>query len=150
TDRGLVFRSSSLRKLGSSFCLWRASTPPAEERVTFFACAKKVTKETHPGRRALRASCPAGARAATGFAQRTPVCAQRTGAHPARHPSDFSSARSPRLTGPRFGRHPAAEAKAEVQETRPKIRSPVVAFQSGAIPAGQAVTITRPFDRLRR
>jgi hypothetical protein len=35
---------------------------PFGERVTFFACAKKVTKETHPGRRAFRASCPPGSR----------------------------------------------------------------------------------------
>jgi len=35
-------------------------------RLAFFACAKKVTKETHPGRRALRASCPAGTRRRSG------------------------------------------------------------------------------------
>ena len=34
----------------------RASTRPAGERVTFFACAKKVTKETHPRWRGLRPS----------------------------------------------------------------------------------------------
>ena len=34
----------------------RASTRPAGERVTFFACAKKVTKETHPRCRGLRPS----------------------------------------------------------------------------------------------
>ena len=31
------------------------------------------------------------------------MCIQRTGAHPARHPSGFSSARSPRHRGPRLG-----------------------------------------------
>jgi hypothetical protein len=37
---------------------------------------------------------------ATGFVERTSVCAQRTGAHPARHPAGFSFAPSPRHRGP--------------------------------------------------
>ncbi len=40
---------------------------------------------------------------AAGFAEWTSVSMQRTGAHPARHPADFSSARSPRHMGPRLG-----------------------------------------------
>ena len=44
----------------------KASTRPAGERVTFFACAKKVTKETHPRWRGLRPSmasdCASGGR----------------------------------------------------------------------------------------
>ena len=40
---------------------------------------------------------------APGFVERTSVCAQRTGAHRARHPSGFSSAPSPRHRGPRLG-----------------------------------------------
>jgi len=48
---------------------------------------------------------------APGFVERTSVCVQRTGAHRARHPSDFP-AHPRRATGAPFGRHPAAEATA--------------------------------------
>src|SRR5262249_26180249 len=62
-DSDLVLQSSSKNK---------ASTRPAAERVTFFACAKKVTEETHPGRRALRTSlCSGCAKALRRFADCT-------------------------------------------------------------------------------
>jgi len=46
------------------------------------------------------------------FADSTSVCWQRTGAHPARHPSGFSLRTLAAPQGAPFGRHPAAEARA--------------------------------------
>jgi hypothetical protein len=69
--------------------------------LPFFACAKKGNRKKH-----TPSSAPSGHPAlqvregATGFAECTSMCMQRTGAHPAHHPSDFSSAPSPRHRGP--------------------------------------------------
>jgi len=92
--------------VSSLFCVrkYRASTRPAGERVTFFACAKKVTKETHPRWRGLRASLPSDfASVLRRFADRTSLCAQRTGAPPARHPSGSSLHTLAAPQGPRLG-----------------------------------------------
>ena len=73
----------------------RASESP------FFACAKKGNRKKHTPSSAVSGHPALRLRErATGFVERTSVCAQRTGAHPARHPSGFSSARSPRHRGP--------------------------------------------------
>jgi hypothetical protein len=68
----------------------RASTRPTAERVTFFACAKKVTKESTPRMVRPPGLLPSGfARALRRFADGTSLCRQRTGALPARHPAGF-------------------------------------------------------------
>jgi len=51
------------------------------------------------------------------FADSTSVCWQRTGAHPARHPSGFSLHTLAAPQGAPFGRHPAAEATARIDRT---------------------------------
>ena len=95
----------------------KASTRPAAERVTFFACAKKVTKRKAPPRwRALRASCPAGARGRYGGSLSSTVhVRQRTGAHPARHPAGFFLRALAAPQGAPTGRHPAAEARSRAK-----------------------------------
>src|SRR5690349_16639242 len=67
----LSFGSSFLRKLESctsalSDRILSCSARRPGERLTFFACAKKVSKETHPDCRAFRASCPPGPLADSG------------------------------------------------------------------------------------
>jgi len=49
------------------------------------------------------------------FADSASVCWQRTGAHPARHPSGFSLRTLAAPQGAPFGRHPAAEARARAK-----------------------------------
>jgi hypothetical protein len=59
--------SASWNPALASGCLGaRASTRPLGEQVTFFACTKKVTKEMHPGCRALRATRSGYARSCRG------------------------------------------------------------------------------------
>ena len=114
------FRSSFRRKPESSSCAVLLVCLQVQElprssaaRVTFFACAKKVTKETHPRWRGLRASLPSDfASVLRRFADGTSLCPQRTGAHPARHPAGFFLRTLAAPQGAPFGRLPAAEATA--------------------------------------
>src|SRR5262249_1610285 len=79
----------------------RASAPL--RGAAYFSCLPKRSKqEKAPPEGAL--SGPPALRVrerAAGFAGRTSVYIPRTAAHPVRPPSDFSSARSPHLRGPR-------------------------------------------------
>jgi hypothetical protein len=89
----------------SSLLFVKAKLPlPCGERVTFFACAKKVTKETHPGGRAFRTSlCSRFANALRRSADCTSLYSSGR-ARILRAPlRAFSSAHSPRPTGPRLG-----------------------------------------------
>ena len=80
----------------------RAFTRPSGERVTFpLLVQRKVTERKHTPSSALSGHPALRVReGAAGFVERTSLCAQRTGAHRARPPSDFSSAPSPRHRGP--------------------------------------------------
>jgi hypothetical protein len=83
------------------FLKCRASTRPAGERVTFLClCKEKSPKETHPGGALSGHPALRVREGATGFAECTSMCMQRTGAHHARPPSDSSFAPSPRHRGP--------------------------------------------------
>jgi len=90
-----------------------ASTRPAAERVTFFACAKKVTKESTPPAARSPGILPSDfASVLRWFADSTSVCWQRTGAHPARHPTGIFLRTLAAPQGAPFRRLPAAEATA--------------------------------------
>jgi len=93
----------------------KASTRPSAERPTFFACAKKVGKETHPGHRAFRASCPPGPLADSRVRNSTSVCWLRTHAPPAHAryaASSPSASRGERGPGERGAHSMCAEARA--------------------------------------
>ena len=96
----------------------RASTRPTDERVTFFACPTKVTKEMHPGSRALRATRYGFARSCRGSLEGHPVHS-RTRAHPARDPTGESVMPSPRLTGTR-GQKPGQKQSRARPIARPR------------------------------
>src|SRR5262249_47439774 len=82
----------------------KASTPPAEERVTFFASAKKVTKESSPRKARLPGILPSRCASGLRGSLSARPCARSELARILRAIlTDFSSARSPRLTGPRLG-----------------------------------------------
>jgi len=114
-----ILSSSFQRKLESSLDFLvkcRASTRPAAERVAFFSCEKKVTKETHPGRHALRASCPPGARMRYGGSLTVHPCTAANDRASCAVPFGLDPPRIRRaLRGP-VGRHPAAETTSRAGE----------------------------------
>ena len=63
--------------------------PLAAEGVTFFACAKKVTKETHPRRHALRAA-RFGSASGPGISVRHIPVPYENAAHPGRRPAGLT------------------------------------------------------------
>jgi len=96
-----LVKPESSSSLNFCFLKCKASTRPSVERVTFLClCKEKSPKETHPGGAVSGHPALRLREGATGFVERTSVCAQRTGAVPARHPAGFSSAPSPRHRGP--------------------------------------------------
>src|SRR5262249_16107817 len=84
----------------------------------YFLCVCKESNQGKRGREGGRSGPPAlqVCERATGFAERTSVCAQRTGAHPARHPYGLFLRPLAAPYGAPVGRHPAAEAGARTKQ----------------------------------
>ena len=128
----------------------KASAPPAEERVTFFACAKKVTKESTPQMARPPGILPCGsASRLRGSLDAHPVHSANWRASCA-PPCGLFLRRLAAPYGAPVGRHPAAEAKTQIKSLprrRPgmagladpgAIAVPSIAGDGGNCPQGRA------------
>ena len=112
--------------------------------VTFFACAKKVTKETHPWRRALRAP-RSGSAIGPGIFGRGLLPLPKTAHIPVRRPAGFTRPACHALTGTR-----EAKAGAAVPAMA-SMNSPFVAFAFAPGPPSAAVApVGKPEGRRAR